>query len=196
MGLPSSFRDVCSKEIFLINLWPDQIQLYNNGMATALVVHTARDTVYGQIKKLMLDRPETEFERVIRHLGGLLIKIMVIIVVAVLAVNRVLRHPTIEMLLFAMALAVGLTPELLPSIFTITLARGAKDMAKRGVIVKRLNAIENLGSMDVLCTDKTGTLTEVVVQLDDTLDFKGLPSDRPEKQPYSRGLFSYWMLVP
>lgn len=149
-----------------------------SGMATALVVHTARDTVYGQIsKKLVLDRPETEFERGIRHLGGLLIKIMVIIVVAVLAANIVLRHPTIEMLLFAMALAVGLTPELLPAIFTITLARGAKDMAKRGVIVKRLNAIENLGSMDVLCTDKTGTLTEGVVQLDDTLDFKGLPSD-------------------
>ncbi|CAG0937804.1 Magnesium-transporting ATPase, P-type 1 [Candidatus Brocadiaceae bacterium] len=101
-----------------------------SGMAAALVVHTARDTVYGQIsKKLVLDRPETEFERGIRHLGGLLIKIMVIIVVAVLAANIVLRHPTIEMLLFAMALAVGLTPELLPAIFTITLARGAKDMA-------------------------------------------------------------------
>ena len=149
-----------------------------SGTATVLIIHTARDTVYGQIsKKLVLDRPETEFERGIKHLGGLLIKIMVIIVVAVLAVNIVLRHPTIEMLLFAMALAVGLTPELLPAIFTITLARGAKDMAKRGVIVKRLNAIENLGSMDVLCTDKTGTLTEGVVQLDDTLDFKGFSSD-------------------
>ncbi|MCF6156220.1 MAG: magnesium-translocating P-type ATPase [Candidatus Brocadia sp.] len=149
-----------------------------SGMATALIVHTANNTVYGQIsKKLMLGRPETEFERGIKHLGSLLIKIMVIIVVAVLSTNIVLRHPAIEMLLFAMALAVGLTPELLPAIFTITLARGAKDMAQRGVIVKRLNAIENLGSMDVLCTDKTGTLTEGVVQLDDTLDFKGVSSD-------------------
>lgn len=119
-----------------------------SGTATALVVRTARDTVYGQIsRKLVLGRLETEFERGIRHLGGLLIKIMVIIVVAVLAANILLHHPTIEMLLFAMALAVGLTPELLPAIFTITLARGAKDMAKHGVIVKRLNAIENL----VLC---------------------------------------------
>lgn len=149
-----------------------------SGTATALVVRTARDTVYGQIsRKLVLGRLETEFERGIRHLGGLLIKIMVIIVVAVLAANILLHHPTIEMLLFAMALAVGLTPELLPAIFTITLARGAKDMAKHGVIVKRLNAIENLGSMDVLCTDKTGTLTEGVVQLDDTLDFQGFSSD-------------------
>ncbi|MEP9411001.1 MAG: magnesium-translocating P-type ATPase [Candidatus Brocadia sp.] len=149
-----------------------------SGMATALIVHTASNTVYGQIsKKLVLGRPETEFERGIKHLGGLLIKVMVIIVVAVLSANIVLRHPTIEMLLFAMALAVGLTPELLPAVFSITLARGAKDMAERGVIVKRLNAIENLGSMDVLCTDKTGTLTEGVVQLDDTLDYKGFSSD-------------------
>lgn len=125
----------------------------------------------------MLDRPETEFERGLKHFGGLLIKIMIIVVVVVLTMSIVLRHPMFEMLLFAMALAVALSPELLPAIFTITLARGAKDMAKRGVIVKRLNAIENLGSMDVLCTDKTGTLTEGVVRLDDTLDFKGSSSD-------------------
>lgn len=149
-----------------------------SGTATALAVHTARDTVYGQIsKKLVLDRPETEFERGLKHFGGLLIKIMIIVVVVVLAMNIVLRHPMFEMLLFAMALTVALSPELLPAVFSITLARGAKDMAERGVIVKRLNAIENLGSMDVLCTDKTGTLTEGVVQLDDTLDFKGFSSD-------------------
>ncbi len=81
-----------------------------------------------------------------------------------------------DSLLFALALAVGLTPELLPAIISITLSHGAQRMAKRGVIVRRLNAIENFGSMDVLCTDKTGTLTEGVVVLDSTLDAQGQPS--------------------
>lgn len=149
-----------------------------SGKAIALIVHTASDTAYGQIsKKLMLAPPETEFERGLRRFGGLLIKVMLIIVVSVLAANIMFRKPTIETLLFAMALAVGLSPELLPAIFSITLARGAKDMAKRGVIVRRLSAIENLGSMDILCTDKTGTLTEGIVKLDDTLDYKGISSD-------------------
>ena len=81
-------------------------------------------------------------------------------VVIVLAVNLFLAKPPIDSLLFALALAVGLTPELLPAIISITLSHGAQRMAKRGVIVRRLNSIENFGSMDVLCTDKTGTLTE------------------------------------
>jgi len=149
-----------------------------SGSASALIVHTAGDTVYGQIsKKLMVAPPETEFERGLRHFGGLLIQVMFIIVVSVLAVNIMFRHPTMEILLFTMALAVGISPEMLPAILSITLARGAQNMAKRGVIVKRLNAIENLGSMDVLCTDKTGTLTEGVVKLDGTFDYKGTSSD-------------------
>lgn len=149
-----------------------------SGSATALIVHTAGDTVYGQIsKKLMVAPPETEFERGLRRFGGLLIYVMFIIVVSVLAVNIMFRNPTMELLLFTMALAVGISPEMLPAILSITLARGAQNMAKRGVIVKRLNAIENLGSMDVLCTDKTGTLTEGMVKLDGTFDFKGTSSD-------------------
>ena len=98
-------------------------------------------------------------------------------VVVVLAVNVFLAKPPIDSLLFALALAVGLTPELLPAIISITLAHGAQQMAKRGVIVRRLNAIENFGSMDVLCTDKTGTLTEGVVRLDGALDTAGAASD-------------------
>lgn len=149
-----------------------------SGSASALIVHTAGDTVYGQIsKKLMVTPPETEFERGLRHFGGLLIQVMFIIVVSVLAVNIMFRYPTMEVLLFTMALAVGISPEMLPAILSITLARGAQNMAKRGVIAKRLNAIENLGSMDVLCTDKTGTLTEGVVKLDGTFDYKGMSSD-------------------
>ena len=91
-------------------------------------------------------------------------------VVVVLAINIFLAKPPIDSLLFALALAVGLTPELLPAIISITLSHGAQQMAKRGVIVRRLNSIENFGSMDVLCTDKTGTLTEGVVRLDGALD--------------------------
>ena len=101
---------------------------------------------------------------------------MMVMVVIVLAINIFLAKPPIDSLLFSLALAVGLAPELLPAIISITLAHGAQQMAKRGVIVRRLNAIENFGSMDVLCTDKTGTLTEGVVRLDGALDSEGQPS--------------------
>jgi Mg2+-importing ATPase len=95
---------------------------------------------------------------------------MVIIVLFVLTANVILGRPAIDSLLFAAALAVGLSPELLPAIISVTLSSGARAMSKRGVIVRRLDAIENLGSMDVLCTDKTGTLTEGTVILQDALD--------------------------
>lgn len=148
-----------------------------SGWARAVVVDTGRASVYGQIAdKLMLRAPETEFERGLRRFGGLLIGLMLTVVVAVLAINILLHRPTIETLLFAAALAVGLSPELLPAILTITLSHGARAMARQGVIVKRLNAIENLGSMDVLCTDKTGTLTHGVVELDAVLDPDGQPA--------------------
>lgn len=150
-----------------------------SGVAKALMVHTGRETQYGRIaEKLSLRPPETEFERGLRQFGALLVRIMIVMVITVLIINIVLQHPTIETVLFALALAVGLSPELLPAILSITLAHGAKAMASHGVIVKRLNAIENLGSMDVLCTDKTGTLTKGVVQLDKTLDFAGEPSEQ------------------
>jgi len=156
-----------------------------SGTAIALMVHTGRDTGYGQIvDSLELRPPETEFERGLRQFGGLLVRIMVVMVIAVLVVNIALRHPTMETVLFAMALAVGLSPEMLPAILSVTLARGAQNMARHGVIVKRLNAIENLGSMDVLCTDKTGTLTKGVVQLDGALDVEGQPSEAVLQQAY------------
>jgi Mg2+-importing ATPase len=125
---------------------------------------------------LKLRPPETEFERGIRHFGNLLTEVMLVMVAIVLAVNLFLAKPLLDSLLFALALAVGLTPELLPAIISITLSHGAQEMAKRGVIVRRMTSIENFGSMDVLCTDKTGTLTEGVVSLDGAFDTQGQQS--------------------
>ena len=150
----------------------------NTGTAQMLVVHTGRASVFGQIADKLALRPAlTEFERGIQRFGYLLTRIMLVMVVVVLGINLFLAKPPIDSLLFALALAVGLTPELLPAIVSITLSHGAKRMARLGVIVRRLNAIENLGSMDVLCTDKTGTLTAGVVALDGALDPTGAPSD-------------------
>jgi Mg2+-importing ATPase len=145
-----------------------------SGWGRAVAVDTGRGTVFGGIAVRLKLRPtETEFERGLRRLGGFLIRLMLTVVVAVLAIDIMLHRPTIDTLLFAAALAVGLSPELLPAILTITLSHGARAMAREGVIVKRLNAIENLGSMDVLCTDKTGTLTRGVIALDDAVDPDG-----------------------
>jgi Mg2+-importing ATPase len=148
-----------------------------SGTAKVLVVRTGKATEFGQIAdKLSLRPPLTEFERGIKRFGYLLTRIMLVMVLAVLAINILMAKPPIASLLFALALAVGLTPELLPAIISITLSHGAKRMATLGVIVRRLNSIENLGSMDVLCTDKTGTLTAGVVQLDGAFDVAGQAS--------------------
>ncbi|MEI7847365.1 MAG: magnesium-translocating P-type ATPase [Chloroflexota bacterium] len=148
-----------------------------SGTAQVLIVQTGKDTVFGKIADRLSLRPaQTEFERGVQSFGYLLTQVMLVMVVIVLAINIFLSKPPIDSLLFALALAVGLAPELLPAIISITLAHGAQQMAKRGVIVRRLNSIENFGSMDVLCTDKTGTLTEGVVRLDGALDFEGQPS--------------------
>ena len=136
----------------------------SSGSARVVIVQTGKASVFGQIAgKLALRPPMTEFERGLQRFGFLLTPLLVM-VVAVLAINIFVAKPPIDSLLFALALAVGLTPEMLPAIVSITLSRGARRMARLGVIVRRLNAIENLGSMDVLCTDKTGTLTAGVVE--------------------------------
>jgi Mg2+-importing ATPase len=138
-----------------------------SGTATVLVVHTGERTAFGAVaERLRSAAPETEFTRGVRQFGVLLVRVMVVMVLFVLIVNQWLERPWIESMLFAVALAVGLSPELLPAIMSVTLSAGARRMAQRGVIVRHLEAIENLGSMDVLCTDKTGTLTEGVMTLD------------------------------
>jgi len=149
----------------------------NSGTAKVLIVQTGKGSVFGQIADKLALRPAlTEFERGVHRFGYLLTRIMLVMVVGVVAINIFMAKPPVSSLLFALALAVGLTPELLPAIVSITLSHGAKRMAKLGVIVRRLNSIENLGSMDVLCTDKTGTLTAGVVELDAAMDAQGQPS--------------------
>jgi P-type Mg2+ transporter len=150
-----------------------------SGTAKALVVTTGEATEFGRVAgQLVGASPETAFERGLRKFGYLLTRIMTVIVIFVFTANLLLHRPLIESLLFAVALAVGLTPELLPAIVSVTLSAGARAMAKRGVIVRRLAAIEDLGSVDILCTDKTGTLTKGVVELSATVDALGAPSDR------------------
>jgi P-type Mg2+ transporter len=145
-----------------------------SGMAALLVVATRADTVFGGVaRSLAVQEPETEFERGVRRFGYMLIRVMIIMVVFVLVVSEALGRPLVESLLFAVALAVGMTPELLPAIVTVTLATGARRMAGGGVIVRRLEAIENLGSIDILCTDKTGTLTMGNVGLAQAVDCRG-----------------------
>ena len=148
-----------------------------SGAGRCLIVATGRRTAFGAIAgKLLLRPPETEFERGIRHFGYLMSSAMLVMVLCVFVVNMLFGRPPAETFLFAVALAVGLSPELLPAILSVNLARGAQMMARRGVLVRHLSAIENLGSVDVLCTDKTGTLTEGVVRLEGAYDADGARS--------------------
>ncbi len=148
-----------------------------SGTARVLIVQTGPGTEFGRIaERLTLRPPMTEFEHGIHQFGNLLTRIMLVLVALVYVINTILARPAIDSLLFAIALAVGLAPELLPAIISISLAKGAQDMARCGVIVRRLNSIENLGSMDTLCTDKTGTITEGIVHLEGAYDWHGQPS--------------------
>ncbi|MFN7984223.1 MAG: magnesium-translocating P-type ATPase [Vicinamibacterales bacterium] len=150
-----------------------------SGTATFLVVTTGSSTEFGSIaRRLTLRPPETEFDRGIRRFGYLLTSAMLVMVLLVFVAHMFRGRPPVETLLFSVALAVGLSPELLPAILSVNLARGAQMMARQGVLVRRLNAIENLGSMNVLCTDKTGTITEGVVQLEGAYDARGSSSER------------------
>jgi len=161
-----------------------------SGKAKILAVDTGSRTAFGAIvARLKARPPETEFERGIREFGYLLIRVMIGIVLFVLTVNLFLGRPWIESLLFAVALAVGLSPELLPAIISVTLAAGARAMAKQGVIVRRLNAIENLGSMDIFCTDKTGTLTEGIIVLQDATDADGRTSTQVRQLAFLNAAF-------
>jgi Mg2+-importing ATPase len=137
-----------------------------SGAGRALIVATGARTSYGEIARRLTERaPETDFQHGIRAFGLLVARVTLILVVSVLAINVALHRPLLDSLLFAIALAVGLTPELLPAIVTLNLTRGARALVAHGVLVKRLPAIQNLGSITILCTDKTGTLTEGHLQL-------------------------------
>ncbi|HVO66298.1 MAG TPA: magnesium-translocating P-type ATPase [Syntrophales bacterium] len=161
-----------------------------SGTATAVVVFTGKQAEFGKIsERLKIRSQETEFEHGIRQFGYLLLEVTLALVFLIFAVNVYFHRPVLESFLFSLALAVGLTPQLLPAIISINLAHGAKKMAKNKVIVKRLAAIENFGSMDVLCSDKTGTLTEGKVCMHSALDLEGNPSERVFFHAYLNAIF-------
>ncbi|MHB8485663.1 MAG: magnesium-translocating P-type ATPase [Candidatus Acidiferrales bacterium] len=144
------------------------------GIGTAVIVCTGKDTACGEIAQRLAKRPpETEFARGVRRFGMMLTWVTMLLVLFVLLVNIIFHRPVLESFLFSVALAVGMTPEMMPMIITVTLAQGAKRMTKKKVLVKQLAAIEDFGSVDILCTDKTGTLTEGEIVLDRHVDFNG-----------------------
>jgi len=161
-----------------------------SGSATALIVYTGTTTEFGKVSERLKLRPqETDFERGIRQFGNFLMEVTLLLVVAIFAINVFLARPVLDSFLFSLALAVGLTPQLLPAIISINLAHGAKRMAEKKVIVKRLASIENFGSMNVICSDKTGTLTKGTIRLDSALDAQGAPSDKVLLQAYINAFF-------
>jgi Mg2+-importing ATPase len=122
------------------------------GIGTAVIVRTGKDTAFGEIaQRLAMRPPETEFGRGIRHFGLMITRVIMLLVLFVLLVNIVLHRPLLESFLFSVALAVGMTPEMMPMIITITLAQGARRMARKKVLVKQLSAIEDFGSVEILC---------------------------------------------
>jgi Mg2+-importing ATPase len=150
-----------------------------SGKAKALVIKTGKNTEFGQISEgLQSKAPETDFEKGIRKFGYMLMEITFILVIIIFAINVLLHKPPLDSFMFSLALAVGLTPQLLPAIISVNLATGARRMATQQVIVKRLSSIENFGSMNILCSDKTGTITEGKVNLKDTLSIDGKHSDK------------------
>jgi Mg2+-importing ATPase len=150
-----------------------------SGKAKALVIQTGVTTEFGKISAELMSRtPETDFEKGIRKFGYMLMELTLLLVIIIFAANVLLHKPVLDSFLFSLALAVGLTPQLLPAIISVNLAAGARRMARQQVIVKRLSSIENFGSMNILCTDKTGTITEGKVTLGDSLDYNGRHSDK------------------
>ncbi|EFF73925.1 magnesium-importing ATPase [Achromobacter piechaudii ATCC 43553] len=148
-----------------------------SGSATALAVLTGPDTELGQIGTDISKREKpTAFDMDVQGFGMFIMRLTLFLVLFVLLVNALFHRPWLESFMFAVALAVGLTPELLPMIVSVTLARGAMRLARKHVIVKQLAVIQNLGAMDVFCSDKTGTLTEAIIRLDRTIDLQANPS--------------------
>jgi P-type Mg2+ transporter len=150
-----------------------------SGSATAVVIHTGDKTYFGSLAASIIgQRQLTSFDKGVNRFTWLMIRFIAVMVPAVFLINGLSKHNWLEAFLFAMAVAVGLTPEMLPMIVTVNLSKGALAMARKKVIVKRLNAIQNFGAMDVLCTDKTGTLTQGKIVLEKHLDAHGDPSEK------------------
>jgi Mg2+-importing ATPase len=167
------------------------------GLGTAVIVCTGKDTACGEIAhRLAMRPPETEFNRGIRHFGMMLTWVTILLVLFVLLVNISFQRPVLESFLFSVALAVGMTPEMMPMIITVTLARGAKRMTRKKVLVKQLAAIEDFGSIDILCTDKTGTLTEGEIVLERHVDFLGKDDEKVLQFIYLNSYFEAGIKSP
>jgi Mg2+-importing ATPase len=167
------------------------------GIGTAVIVRTGKDTAFGEIAQRLAKRPpETEFGRGIRHFGLMITRVIMLLVLFVLLVNICLHRPVLESFLFAVALAVGMTPEMMPMIITITLAQGARRMARKKVLVKQLSAIEDFGSVEILCSDKTGTLTEGEIVLDRHVDIHGQDNEDVLRQVYLNSRFQAGIKSP
>ena len=168
-----------------------------SGTATIVICRTGGKTLLGQLAASLAEKPPaTDFAVGIQRFGMLIMRLTVLMVLFVLVVNISFHRPVLESLMFALALAVGLTPELLPMIVTVTLARSAMVLSKRKVIVKRLSAIHDLGAMNVLCTDKTGTLTEATIKLVRAIDGRGAESQRVCAYAYINSQFETGMKSP
>jgi Mg2+-importing ATPase len=167
------------------------------GIATAVIVRTGKDTALGEIAQRLANRPpETEFGRGIRHFGLMINRVIMLLVLFVLLVNIVLHRPLMESFLFSVALAVGMTPEMMPMIITITLAQGARRMAGKKVLVKQLSAIEDFGSVEIFCSDKTGTLTEGEIVLDRHVDVDGQDDENVLRFIYLNSYFQAGIKSP
>ncbi len=145
-----------------------------SGSGRGVVINIGRDTQFGKIaKSTTYLHPMTEFQKGLASFGHLIIKVIILLTIVIFLVNTLLGHDFISSALFALAIAVGLTPELLPIIVTVSLAHGAGKLSKKHVVAKRLLSLENLGNMDILCTDKTGTLTEGTIDIVEYIDASG-----------------------
>ncbi|MGG9961273.1 magnesium-translocating P-type ATPase [Ferruginibacter sp. SUN106] len=161
-----------------------------SGTGKAVAVFTGKDTVFGAISASLTKAPEeTAFEKGIRKFGYLLMQITLVLAVIILAVNIYFHKPLIDSLLFALALAVGMAPELLPAIMTVAMSAGSKRMAKQKVIVKKLSSIQNLGEINLFCSDKTGTLTEGVLKISGITGIDGNENETVKQLAYLNAFF-------
>ncbi|HNP54649.1 MAG TPA: HAD-IC family P-type ATPase, partial [Ferruginibacter sp.] len=160
-----------------------------SGTATALVIQTGSDTLFGKMVKSTSATEETSFEKGIRDFGYFLMKVTLVLSILILVINLLHHKPVMESALFALALAVGMAPELLPAITTIAMSAGANRMLAKKVIVKKLSSIQNLGEVNLLCTDKTGTITEGVIAIDAICDAEGQPNAEVRALAYWNALF-------
>lgn len=161
-----------------------------SGTGSAVVIHTGKDTYFGTLASSITgQRQTTSFDQGINKFTWLMLRFMMVMVPAVFVINGLSKHDWLQAFLFAVAVAVGMTPEMLPMIVTTNLSQGALAMSKKKVIIKRLNSIQNFGAMDVLCTDKTGTITQGKIILEKHIDPRGNPSERVLEFGYINSYF-------